>query len=238
MGNIAIITARGGSKRIPRKNIKNFMGKPIISYAIEACLKSEIFDEVMVSTDDKEIAEIAKIYGANVPFMRSARTSDDYATTFDVIEEVIKEYKKLGKEFETLCCVYPCVPFLSHDTLKSAYKRTCSHDAVMPVCKYPVPIEWAMNIENDILVPYDMDSQNIRSQDLKPKYFDAGMFYFCKTEKIFVYNSLLPDDTCAYIMPENEVQDIDTIEDWEMAEIKYKLLNAKICNKMRTASNE
>ena len=224
MKNIAIITARGGSKRIPRKNIKDFMGKPMLAYAIDAALKSDIFDEVMVSTEDAEIAEIAKKYGAKVPFMRSEKTASDFATTFDVLDEVIQEYKKSGKEFETLCCIYPCVPFLKTETLKAAYSKMKGLDAVVPVCKYPVPIEWAMKIENGLLIPNDREAQNMRSQDIKPKYFDVGMFYFCKTEKMYEYKSLISEKTSAYIISEDECQDIDTIEDWRMAEMKYRIM--------------
>lgn len=224
MKNIAIITARGGSKRIPRKNIKDFMGKPMLAYAIDAALKSDIFDEVMVSTEDAEIAEIAKKYGAKVPFMRSEKTASDFATTFDVLDEVIQEYKKSGKEFETLCCIYPCVPFLKAETLKAAYSKMKGLDAVVPVCKYSVPIEWAMKIENGLLIPNDREAQNMRSQDIKPKYFDVGMFYFCKTEKMYEYKSLISEKTSAYIISEDECQDIDTIEDWRMAEMKYRIM--------------
>ena len=225
MSNIAIITARGGSKRIPRKNIKEFMGKPMIAYAIEAAINSEIFDTVMVSTEDNEIAEVAKQYGAEVPFMRSERTASDNATTFDALDEVICEYKKLGKEYDTLCCIYPCVPFLKSETLKNAFQKMQGHDALLPVCKYPVPIEWAMKIENGILVPNDRGAQNMRSQDIEPKYFDIGMFYFCKTDAMYQHNSLTPDDTTAYIIDEKECQDIDTPEDWAIAEMKYKVMH-------------
>lgn len=227
MKTIAIIPARGGSKRIPRKNIKDFLGKPMLAYAIEAAKNSEIFDEIMVSTDDNEIAQIAKKYSANVPFMRSGRTSSDFATTYDVIEEVIGEYKKNNKEFDILCCIYPCVPFLRAETLLDAFNTmsTNGNDAIMPVCKYPVPIEWAMRIENGILIPNDREAQNMRSQDIKPKYFDAGMFYFCKVEKIYEFKSLVPKNTAGYIINEQECQDIDTPQDWQAAEIKYRILN-------------
>lgn len=225
MRTIAIITARGGSKRIPKKNIKDFMGKPMLSYAIEAARGANIFDEIMVSTDSEEIANIAKEYGANVPFMRSAKTSDDFATTFDVIDEVICKYKETGVLFDTLCCIYPCVPFLKSETLKLAYGKMEEFDSVMPVCKYPVPIEWAMKIQNGILVPNDRNAQNIRSQDIEPKYFDAGMFYFCKVEKIYENNSLVSNKAYGYIIDENQCQDIDTLEDWQMAEMKYRIIN-------------
>lgn len=225
MSNIAIITARGGSKRIPKKNIKEFMKKPMLAYAIDAALKSKIFDTVMVSTDSEEIADVARKYGADVPFMRSERTASDIATTYDALEEVIIEYKKLGKEFDTLCCIYPCVPFLTPETLKNAYIKMGNNDAVHPVCKYSVPIEWAMKIENGLLIPIDREAQNIRSQDIEPKYFDVGMFYYCKVDKMLKYKTLVLPKTLAYIMDEKECQDIDTIDDWKMAEVKYKVLH-------------
>lgn len=227
MSSIAIITARGGSKRIPRKNVKNFLGKPMIAYAINAAKQSKIFDTVMVSTEDREVSEVAKLYGAEVPFMRSAKNTSDFATTFDVIDEVISEYKKQNKYFDTLCCIYPCVPFLKSDILKLAYEKMQDFDAVVPVCKYPVPIEWAMSVKEGVLIPNNRDAQNIRSQDLEPKYFDVGMFYFCKTKKMYENNSLVADKTAAYIINEMECQDIDNFEDWEMAELKYKILQDK-----------
>ncbi|MBR7127619.1 MAG: pseudaminic acid cytidylyltransferase [Lentisphaeria bacterium] len=224
MKTVAIITARGGSKRIPGKNIKNFMGKPMLAYAIEAALESGIFDNVMVSTDSEEIAEVARKYGAEVPFMRSERTSNDHAVTFDVLDEVIKEYKNRGVTFDVLCCIYPCVPFLKASTLKAAYEQMQGHSACVPVCKYPVPVEWAMKIENDRLVPNDREAQNIRSQDLTPKYFDVGMFYFCTVDGIYEHNSPFPDDSTAYVIDEAECMDIDTADDWRIAEIKYKII--------------
>ncbi len=227
MSCIAMITARGGSKRIPRKNIKEFMGKPMIAYAIEAAINSNVFDEVMVSTDDIEIAEIAKQYGAKVPFMRSDKTSDDFATTVDVIEEVINTYKENGLEFDELCCIYPCVPFLKAETLKNAYEQFNGFDALMPVCKFAVPIEWAMKIENERLIPNDREAQNIRSQDMTPKYFDVGMFYYSTIKSFEESKSLVPDNIKAFIMNETECQDIDTDEDWQMAELKFQLLRNK-----------
>ena len=223
---IAIITARGGSKRIPKKNIKEFFGKPMLSYAINACKDSDVFSEIMVSTDSDEIAEVAKKNGAHIPFMRSQKTADDFATTFDVLEEVISNYKKEGQDFDHVCCIYPCVPFLSGQTLQNAYNQLIEsdNDALQPVCKFPVPIEWAMKIENGILVPNDRKAQLIRSQDLTPKYFDVGMFYMIKTAVLLKEKSLTPPKTMAYIMDEREVQDIDTADDWKIAEMKYKLV--------------
>ena len=226
MSCIAIITARGGSKRIPKKNIKEFMNKPMLAYAIDAAKKSGIFDEIMVSTDSEEIAEIAKKYGATVPFMRSEKTANDFATTYDVLAEVINEYKKLGKQFDKLCCIYPCVPFLTSETLKNSWElfQNSKADALQPVCRYPAPVEWAMKIENNMLVPNDRAALNIRSQDLTPKYYDVGMFYFCDIEVMFKEHTLVPQSTAAYIIDEMECQDIDTPEDWINAEIKFKIL--------------
>jgi N-acylneuraminate cytidylyltransferase len=225
---IAIITARGGSKRIPQKNIKEFMGKPMLAYAIEAAQQAEIFDEIMVSTDDEGIANVAKKYGASVPFMRSQKTSDDFATTYDVIEEVVNEYKKKNQTFDELCCIYPCVPFLTSKSLREAYKtmKDSGADALQPVCRYPAPIEWAMKLENNLLVPNDRAALKIRSQDLTPKYFDVGMFYYCKTNVMLLEKTLVPQKTSAYIIDESECQDIDTPDDWKIAEIKYKLLHS------------
>ena len=226
MKNIAIITARGGSKRIPKKNIKSFFGKPMLAYAIEACLQSGIFTEVMVSTDCQEIAQVAKQNGAKVPFMRSKKNSDDFASTDVVLEEVLLEYKSLGQNFDHVCCVYPCVPFLKSQTLKAAFEKmiTLNVDMLIPVCKYPVPIEWAMRIEDGLLISNDKDAQKIRSQDLVSKFFDVGMFYFLKADVVLAGKTFIPTKTFGYIISELECQDIDTEDDWKIAEIKYRIL--------------
>ena len=222
MKNIAIITARGGSKRIPKKNIKEFMGKPMIAYAIQAALDSKIFDEVMVSTDSYEIAEIAKKYGAKVPFMRSEATSNDFATTSDVLNEVIEEYKKQGKTFNEFCCIYPCVPFLTGEILKNAYEsfKNSNADKLMPVVKYSFPIQRALRVNKDGFLEYrEPENVSKRSQDLEPMYHDVGMFYFYKTNKM---NS---NKIVMFEMNESMIQDIDTMDDWKMAEMKYKVLH-------------
>ena len=228
MSIIAVITARGGSKRIPKKNIKEFMGRPMLAYAIEAARGAGIFDEIMVSTDDSEIAEIARRYGASVPFMRSERTSGDHAITYDVLEEVLGEYRKLGREFDDLCCIYPCVPFLKAVSLRDAYglMKSKGANAVLPVCRYPVPVEWAMRMNGGVLTAGDVEKQKIRSQDLQPAWFDAGMFYFYRTETFLKERTTLFPNTLGYAIDESECQDIDTPEDWKMAEMKYKILNA------------
>ena len=221
MSIIAIITARGGSKRIPRKNIKPFMGKPMLAYAIEAALNSKIFDEVMVSTDDKGIAEVALKYGAKVPFMRSEKTSNDFASTMDVLKEVIEEYKKRGQNFEELCCVYPCVPFLTGDILQAAYSKFKQNgiDCLIPVVKFSFPIQRAFKIDNKGLLEYrEPENAPKRSQDLEAMYHDVGMFYFHKTGKLGYQNAI------PFEMEERYIQDIDNETDWQLAELKYKVM--------------
>ena len=140
MSALAIITARGGSKRIPRKNIRPFLGKPILLYSIEAAFQAGIFDEVMVSTDDPEIAELAKGAGASVPFLRSAQTANDYASTDDVIREVLECYRAAGREFDTFCCIYPTAPFITPKKLSTAMELLKDAESVMPVTTFPYPV--------------------------------------------------------------------------------------------------
>lgn len=228
MKNIAIITARGGSKRIPKKNIKEFMGKPMLAYAIQAAQDSKIFDEVMVSTDSEEIAEIARKFGANVPFMRSEATANDYATTAEVLNEVIERYKKQGKTFDEFCCIYPCVPFLTGEILKNAYKNFKESNAatLMPVVRFSFPIQRAVRINNNGFLEYrEPENAPKRSQDLEPMYHDVGMFYFTKTDKFIEEKTLVCKNTIMLEMDERFIQDIDTLEDWKMAELKYKVLH-------------
>ena len=210
---IAIIPARGGSKRIPKKNIKNFLGKPIMVYAIESALKSELFDEVIVSTDDVEIAKIAKKYGAEVPFFRSSKNSDDHATTYNVLEEVLTAYNSVT----SAACIYPTAPFVTPEKLKSAQDllRKNQFDVVLTVMKYGHPIQRSLQIESKTLKIKMIDSinMNTRSQDLKNTYHDAGQFYFFKTEPILKAKSLWTNNTGALIVNELEAQDIDTETD-------------------------
>ena len=224
MSVIAIITARGGSKRIPRKNIKEFCGKPIIAYSIEAALTSGIFDEVMVSTDDEEIAEIAQKYGAEVPFYRSAEKADDHAPTIEVIKEVLGEYKKLGEEFDYACCIYPTAPFITADKLRTAFEtlKTSGKDALVPVVKFSFPPQRCFVIEDESLKYKWPENEFARSQDLEPFYHDAGQFYFQKTKTLLEGHSLVPASTAPFIVDDMEVQDIDTFDDWNIAEIKYQ----------------
>lgn len=223
MSSIAIITARGGSKRIPRKNIKDFLGKPIITYSIEAALASGVFDEVMISTDDKEIADIALKAGARVPFMRSEKTSGDFATTADVIEEVITEYKAMGREFDYVCCIYPTAPFVTADAIKTAMETLMSQnvDTVMPVVKFSFPPQRCVVVNDGMLVAKWPECMNMRSQDLEPYYHDCGQFYCLNTRSFMEQKKVIMAKTMPYFQEEMNVQDIDTLEDWEIAEIKY-----------------
>jgi pseudaminic acid cytidylyltransferase len=226
MRKIAIITARGGSKRIPKKNIKPFHGKPIIAYSIEAALKANIFSEVMVSTDDQEIKEIALKYGALVPFLRSERNSDDFSTTSDVIEEVLNEYAKINIQFDYACCIYPTAPFVTSEKLVNAYEKlvTSSCKSLVPIVKFGFPIQRSFKIENDKMVMNWPENINVRSQDLLPAYHDAGQFYFLKIDSFLKEKKIFTDETIGFEMDENEVQDIDNLVDWKLAEIKYQFL--------------
>jgi len=226
MAIIAIIPARGASKRIPGKNARDFLGRPIIAYSIEAALHAKCFDEVMVSTDDKEIAAIAKQEGASVPFYRSQTNSGDFATTSDVIEEVLLEYKKMNKIFQYCCCIYPAAPFITADYLKLGrgilQKARC--DSVMPVVRFSYPIQRALKIVGGRLCMLWPENINTRSQDLIPAYHDAGQFYWLNVESFMKQRNLFMEHTVPLEIPESESQDIDNEEDWKIAEIKYRML--------------
>ena len=222
---IAIITARGGSKRIPKKNIREFCGKPIIAYSIEQALVSELFDEVMVSTDSEEIADIARKYGAAVPFMRSKFTSGDFATTDDVLKEVLMEYKKRDIYFSQMACIFPTAPFVTaykmQDSLKLMDKYNA--DAVYFVVKYSFPPQRAFIIRDKVLKYQYPEYELTRSQDLEPIYHDCGQFYWMKPEH-YLYDE--PEEIrVPYIVSELEVQDIDDETDWKLAELKYINMN-------------
>jgi pseudaminic acid cytidylyltransferase len=227
---LAIITARGGSKRIPRKNIKNFLGSPIIKYSIDAALNAGCFDEVIVSTDDEEIADLAISLGAKVPFMRSNENSNDFATTADVITEVLEIYHQLGQHFDYACCIYPTAPFVNAYKLNEAYKMLIEKGAetVVPVVSFGFPILRSFKMENGLIKMNWPEHINTRSQDLPPAYHDCGQFYFIKTDLFLQNKKLFSDNSIGYEMPESEVQDIDTEEDWKLAEIKYSFLLEKI----------
>ena len=223
---IAIITARGGSKRIPRKNVKEFCGKPMLQYSIEAALSSGIFDEVMVSTDDEKIAQVAKAAGAKVPFMRSEKTSNDYATTADVLMEVIEEYKKLGQEFAYTCCIYPTAPFITAEKLQKAFSIIKEQNAAQlkPVIAYSFPPQRCEVVRDGKLEMLHPEHRNTRSQDLEPYYHDCGQFYFYDTKELIKGNGIIVEKVIPMVLSELEVQDIDNETDWKLAEIKYKMM--------------
>lgn len=229
MSRIAIITARGGSKRIPRKNIKDFCGKPILAYSIEAALASGVFDTVMVSTDDQEIADIAKAYGAQVPFFRSEKTSNDFATTSDVLFEVLDTYKEMGQTFDLGCCIYPTAPFVTAEKLRRAVEQLeCSGaDTLIPVVQFSYPPQRALVIREGQLIFGQPEYMNSRSQDLEPHYHDVGQFYVFRTESYRANGNLMKGNILPLVVSELEVQDIDNLTDWEIAEMKYRLMKEK-----------
>lgn len=217
---IAIIPARGGSKRIPRKNIKVFDGKPIIAYAIQAALDSNCFDQVIVSSDDREILDIAHHYGASRSG-RSAKLSGDTVGT----AEVLLDYMQWNPSFQTLCCIYPCNPFLTGQKLKDALTQhyNTRADSTFPVVRYGYPPQRALKIENGYAQMLQPEHYPTRSQDLEPIYHDAGQFYWLNTNAFSEQKKLFMTRSTALIYPETEVQDIDNVEDWTLAEVKYQL---------------
>lgn len=227
-GNICIIPARGGSKRILKKNVKEFLGKPIIAYSIEMALETGLFDEVMVSTDDLEIADIAKSYGAKVPFMRSKETSDDYATTMAVLEEVVEMYKENGKEFDAVCCLYATAVLANAEDIQKGYRLLKEADVVFPVTEFSFPPKRSLRVNEtgcaEFIYPEHMST---RSQDLEPWFHDAGQWYWYYSAKL---NKSEQNLTSRIIKLTNlMVQDIDTINDWKLAEIKFKTIkNAEV----------
>lgn len=226
---IAIIPARGGSKRIPRKNIKPFLGKPVIQYAIEAALRAKLFDEVCVSTDDAEIAEVARRYGANVPFFRSADNSSDYATTVDVLLEVLQNYKLLeGRTFESVCCIYACAPFVTPELIRRSFDMLTAwrNDSCLSVLKYSHPIQRAIELDEGNRVRYVWpENWQTRTQDLPARYHDAGQLYWVRSSALFEKKALVSEKTCGIVLNPHEAIDIDTEEDWRLAEMKMRLKN-------------
>lgn len=226
--NLCIIPARGNSKRIPRKNIKNFLGKPIIAYSIEAAINSGLFSEVMVSTDDEEIAQIAIRYGAKIPFFRSEEAANDFATTMDVINEVIYQYRMQNKFFDKVCCIYATAPFVNVKHLKKSYELFYlnNFDSLFPVIPFSFPIQRSLKVNNNIsqfIYPEHIDS---RSQDLEISYHDAGQYYWLKSNLAYNGKSIMTNNTGAYIINEMEGQDIDNEIDWKIAELKYELIQS------------
>ena len=229
MKRIAIITARGGSKRIPKKNIRDFCGKPIIAYSIKAAKEAGVFDEVMVSTDSEEIAEIARQEGAEVPFLRSEKTSNDFASTADVIEEVLLEYEKRGASFDEVCCIYPTAPFVTGEKIKEAVRilEENKYDSVLPVVPFSFPPLRGLKMDGNKVSFKWPEYALARSQDLEPVYHDCGQFYVLDAKAFMVSAKIITDNTGAIECSELEMQDIDNEIDWKLAELKYELMRER-----------
>ena len=226
MGNICIIPARGGSKRIPRKNIKHFLGKPIIAYSIQAAIDSDLFDEVMVSTDDDEIAKIAIQYGAKVPFLRSADSANDFAVLSDVVDEVLMSYNKQKKNFKNICCLLPTAPFVTSNKITEAYITFIENnfDSVFPVLEFSFPIQRSLKMEGKKVVMVWNEYLNTRSQDLDSRYHDSGQFYWLKSSSFSKEKKMFTNNSGVILISELHAQDIDTETDWKLAEIKFKFM--------------
>ena len=226
---VAIIPARGGSKRIPKKNIKLFLGKEIIAYSIEAAIKSNLFDEVMVSTDDPEIKKVAISYGAKVPFYRSKKNSDDFANTYDVIEEVLNEYSKRQIIYDYVCCLYACAPFITSTKLLEGLNvlKSNNFDTVFPAMLFSFPIQRALKINNNNKVSFINPQFSLtRSQDLEESYHDTGQFYWLNTKKLLSNKKLISINSGCIVVSEIEGQDIDNPSDWKLAELKYEIIQS------------
>jgi N-acylneuraminate cytidylyltransferase len=223
---LAIIPARGGSKRIPQKNIKKFCGQPVISYPIKAALNSKVFDEIMVSTDDNDIGKISLKYGAKIPFIRSQNNSDDFAGTDAVLKEVLNYYIDQGIKFEAVCCIYPVNPFVNEVKIKEGLEklRTNNFDCVFSAVKYSYPIQRSFRLDKEDKMRM-IEPQNYlkRSQDLDDTYHDAGQFYWFKTSSFLEKGKLWTDNTSIIELNDLEVQDIDSDNDWKVAELKFQI---------------
>ena len=223
---IAIIPARGGSKRIPRKNIKPFFGKPLIAYSIETALNSKLFDKVIVSTDDEKIAEVARSYGADVPFIRPKELSDDFTGTVDVTEHALSWLKEHGEQYDFVCTIYATAPLLQPEYLVEGFEKLKNSDAVyaFSATSMPFPIQRTFKVNEDGRCEmFTPEHYKTRSQDLEEAYQDAGQFYWQNLLKSSE-EPLFGKDSIPIILPRHLVQDIDTPEDWKRAEVMYAIL--------------
>jgi N-acylneuraminate cytidylyltransferase len=227
MNSLAIIPARGGSKRIPGKNIRPFLGKPILAYSVETALESHLFEEVMVSTDDEEIARIAKENGSSVPFPRSAETANDYAGIAEVLIEVIESYAAMGRGFDTVCCLFPTAPLITEPDLRAGFEKlnAGSFDSVFPVTRFPYPIGRSLRMEGDRVLMNWPENYPKRSQDLPLAFHDCGQFYWLRVDRFLKARRVFTENSGAIELPSTRVQDIDTEDDWRICELKYKFLH-------------
>ena len=227
--NLCVIPARGGSKRIPRKNIKTFAGKPMIAHAISAAKASGLFAHIVVSTDDEEISNIAIEWGAEVPFVRPLELSDDHTPTVPVVAHAAQVCKDLGWQVDYICCIYPCVPFIqAADIVKTFTLLEGSEaDYSFPIAKFPSAIQRALKRNKDGLVsPFSPKYEIVRTQDLKPAYYDAGQFYWGAISA-WETHSRVHSSGVGYILPSWRVVDIDDSEDWHRAERLYRIFTAE-----------
>lgn len=226
MKNLCIIPARGGSKRIPGKNHKQFLGKPIIAYSIEAAIQSNLFDVIMVSTDDPMMAEIAVHYGAEIPFMRSKTNASDTATIAEVILEVLSTYADKGLHFDFGCCLFPTAPLTRSERLHQGYEllKSNKYTTVFPIVEYSTPILRSLSLSKDNKVEMNWPEHLLtRSQDLPTAYYDAGQFYWFKVSNFLDEPKLVSRNSGAIVLNSMEAQDIDNEADWKLAEIKFSL---------------
>ena len=227
---LCVIPARGGSKRIPRKNIKPFKGKPIIAYSIETALQSDCFDQVIVSTDDSEIASISESYGAIVPFIRPSTLADDHTDTASVIKHAIEWMEYNNTQVSEACCIYATAPFLKSLDIQRALQQliSVSADYCFSVAQYAYPIQRALAITQDQRVMMQSpELVSTRSQDLEERYHDAGQFYWGTANAWKALKPVLSSESSPYLIPAYRVQDIDTIEDWQRAEYMFDAIAAQ-----------
>jgi pseudaminic acid cytidylyltransferase len=225
---IAIIPARGGSKRIPRKNIRPFAGKPLIAYSIEAARQSGLFDRIIVTTDDEEIAEVARQFGAETPFVRPPELANDYATTVPVIKHAIEWVEQNVGKVDLACCIYATAPFIQASALRAAHDMLLAQQVsgyVFTATTFPFPIQRAFRRKPDGLVEmFHPENYNTRSQDLEEAFQDAGQFYWGSAAAYLSDKIFFSPDSAVYVLPRHMVQDIDTPEDWQRAELMYDAL--------------
>lgn len=224
---VAVIPARGGSKRIPRKNIKEFYGKPMIAYSIEAAIKSECFDRIIVSTDNTEIAEVAIRYGAEVPFIRPAKLANDHTGTISVIQHAIQWLIDQDHKPNLVCCLYATAPFVTADAIKQGLQQLKDTNATyaFSATSYAFPIQRAFKIRPSLGVEmFEPEQFNTRSQDLEEAYHDAGQFYWGKVDAWLTEKVIFGPESTPVILPRHRVQDIDTHEDWQRAELLFKAM--------------
>ncbi len=226
---VAVIPARGGSKRIPRKNIRPFAGKPMIAHSIEAARAAALFERIIVSTDDEEIAAVAREHGAEVPFLRPPEISGDHAGTAEVVIHALEQLRREGP-VTRICCLYATAPFVRPEDLRAGYEKLVSHDvaAVFSVTTFPFPIFRALQLREDGRLAMIWPEHRLtRSNDLPEAYHDAGQFYWLDPDRLLAERTLYPPDAMPVILPRWRVQDIDTPEDWETAERMYQALGGR-----------